>query len=126
MGSPTMWFEVAGKDREALKRFYGELFEWRFDDMEEMPYSVVAPTDGGIAGGMGAASEGQPGHVTFYVKVDDIDSALARAESLGARRIMGPVELPGGTKIALFADPEGHPVGLMTAITDPSLTPRAT
>lgn len=119
-----MWFEVAGKDYPSLKRFYAQLFDWQFNDMEEMPYSVVPPTDGGIPGGVGAAPEGRPGHVTFYVQVDDVEAALAKVDSLGGKRAMGPMDLPGGTKIALFTDPEGNPIGLMTALTDPNLMPR--
>ena len=114
MPNPTTWFEVAGKDYPALKAFYASLFDWKFNDMEEMPYSTVDATDGGIPGGVGAAPEGHPGHVTFYVQVDDIEAALSKAESLGGKRGMGPIDLPGGTKIALFTDPEDHEIGLMT------------
>jgi predicted enzyme related to lactoylglutathione lyase len=113
MGNPTMWFEVAGKDRGALKAFYSELFDWQFTDMEEMPYSTVQATDGGIPGGVGQAPEGDSGHVTFYVQVEDLGAALAKAESLGGKRAMGPVDIPNG-QIALFTDPEGHAIGLMT------------
>ncbi len=114
MGNPTSWFEVAGKDREALKGFYSGLFDWQMTDAEQMPYSMINASEGGIPGGIGAAPEGHPGHVTFYVQVDDIEAALAKAESLGGKRAMGPVELPGGGQIAMFSDPEGHEVGLMT------------
>jgi uncharacterized protein len=116
MANPTRWFEVAGKDRQALKEFYGGLFDWEMTDAEEMPYSMVAAAEGGIPGGIGTAPEGDAGHVTFYVQVDDIDAALAKAGSLGGRPEMGPIGLPNGGKIALFRDPEGHRVGLMTAM----------
>jgi uncharacterized protein len=114
MPNPTMWFEVAGKDQPALKSFYAELFDWKFTDMEEMPYSTVDATDGGIPGGVGAAPEGHPGHVTFYVQVDDLEGSLAKSESLGGKKVMDPIDLPGGTRIAMFTDPEGHEIGLMT------------
>ena len=78
MTSGVTWFEVAGKDREALKGFYSELFEWKLNDMEEMPYTGVEAADGGIPGGIGQAPDGHPGHVIFYVSVDDIDAALAK------------------------------------------------
>lgn len=114
MGNPTMWFEVAGKDHEALKAFYSQLFDWKLTDMEGAPYSTVDAGGEGIPGGIGAAPEGHPGHVTFYVQVDDIEAALAKAESLGGKRGMGPMDIPNGGKIALFTDPEGHEIGLMT------------
>jgi predicted enzyme related to lactoylglutathione lyase len=113
MGNPTMWFEVAGKDFEGLKSFYSQLFEWKLTDMPEFPYSTVDASNGGIPGGIGQAPEGHGGHVTFYVQVDDIEQALAKAESLGGKRSMGPMDIPSG-QIALFTDPEGHEIGLMT------------
>jgi predicted enzyme related to lactoylglutathione lyase len=120
MANPTKWFEVAGKDRQALKEFYAGLFDWKMTDSEEMPYSMIAAGEGGIPGGIGAAPDDYPGHVTFYVQVDDIDASLAKAESLGGSPTMGPIELPGGGKIALFGDPEGHQVGLMTSMDGPA------
>jgi predicted enzyme related to lactoylglutathione lyase len=120
MANPTKWFEVAGKDRQTLKEFYAGLFGWKMTDAEEMPYSMIEAGKGGIPGGIGAAPENYPGHVTFYVEVDDIDAALAKAESLGGKQTMGPIELPGGGKIALFGDPEGHQVGLISAMDVPS------
>lgn len=114
MGNPTMWFEVAGKDQEALKGFYSQLFEWQITDMEAMPYATIETGNGeGIPGGIGSAPNGDSGHVTFYVRVEDIDASLAKAESLGGQKIMGPMDIPSG-QIALFADPEGHRIGLMT------------
>lgn len=115
MGNPTMWFEVAGNDREALKRFYGDMFDWKLTDVEEMPYTLVENGSEGIPGGIGAAPEGDAGHVTFYVEVGDVEAGLAKAESLGGSRVMGPMKLPKGGEIALFTDPEGHRIGLMSA-----------
>ena len=114
MPNPTMWFEVAGKDHQALKSFYTELFDWQTKDAEGVPYSMIDAVDGGIPGGIGAAPEGHPGHVTFYVQVDDLETSLAKVESLGGTRAMPPTDIPGGGQIAQFSDPEGHTIGLMT------------
>jgi predicted enzyme related to lactoylglutathione lyase len=51
--------------------------------------------------------------VTFYVEVDDLASALEQIESAGGRTVQPPMDVPGGPTIALFADPEGHVVGLV-------------
>ena len=61
-----------------------------------------------------AASAQSPdgnGHVTFYVGTDDPQATLDKAEQLGGKTILPVTELPEVT-IALFADPEGHVVGL--------------
>jgi predicted enzyme related to lactoylglutathione lyase len=112
MGNPTMWFEVAARDREAMNGFYSGLFDWKLTDMEAMPYTGIETGGEGIPGGIGQAPEGDDGHVTFYVQVADVEAGLAKAESLGGSRVMGPMDIPSGT-IGLFSDPEGHTIGLM-------------
>lgn len=111
MGNPTMWFEVCGKDFEATKSFYSKLFDWQMNDMEGMPYAAI-DNGKGIPGGIGGAPEGQNGHVTFYVEVDDIGAALATVSEMGGSTVLEPSDIPNG-QIALFSDPEGHVVGLM-------------
>ena len=111
MGNPTMWFEVAAKDREAMKGFYSGLFDWKLTDMEAMPYTGIETGGQGIPGGIGQA-EGHEGRVTFYVEVDDVAAGLAKANSLGGSTVMEPIDIPSG-QIGLFADPEGQVIGLM-------------
>jgi hypothetical protein len=67
----------------------------------------------GIGGGVGGAPEGYDGHVTFYIGVPDVEAALAKAESLGGSRMMGPDKVMEGIEIGLFNDPEGHLVGVV-------------
>lgn len=104
-------FEVLGKDAAALQRFYGEAFDWEMQDVMNGSYYMVHP-GGGIDGGVGAAQGGE-GHVTFYVEVDDPAQTLQRISQLGGRTVQEPMDVPGGPTIALFADPEGHVVGLV-------------
>jgi predicted enzyme related to lactoylglutathione lyase len=77
-----------------------------------MDYGVAETGEGGIPIGVGTAPDGGPGHVTFYVRTDDVRAALARVESLGGKTAMGAVDMPDRSVIATFADPEGHIVGL--------------
>lgn len=111
MANPVVHFEVAGQDLGKLQDFYGELFGWKTQKVEgDMPYALVEKEDGGIGGGLGESPDGK-GHVTFYVDTDDPQGMLDRAEQLGGTTIMPVTELPQVT-IAMFADPEGHIVGL--------------
>src|SRR5206468_2016730 len=64
----------------------------------------------GINGGIGASQQGRS-WVTFYVECDDPAATLAKAERLGGRRVMEPMESMNVT-YALFADPEGNVIGL--------------
>jgi uncharacterized protein len=119
MGQPVVHFEVMGQDGPALRTFYTDLFGWQFDADNPMNYGVV-PRDGnvspdgiGIGGGVGQAPEGYSGHVTFYIEVPDVEAALAKAESLGGSRMMGPDKVMDTIEIGLFNDPEGHLVGVV-------------
>ena len=49
--------------------------------------------------------------MTFYVQVDDLQSYLNRAEELGGKTLVPPVEIPTGS-FAWMADPDGNIVGL--------------
>ena len=114
--NPVVHFEVLGRDPSALRKFYSEAFGWQLGPADDGPlqYSMVHMKQGseGIDGGIGKAPQG-PGHVTFYIGVDDAEGALKQVEQLGGRTIQPPVQVPGGITFALFADPEGHVVGLV-------------
>lgn len=78
-----------------------------------MEYTMVHQKEGGgIDGGIGKALQGA-GHITFYVGVDDPEAALKQIGKLGGKTIQPPTQVPGGVTFALFADPEGHVVGLV-------------
>jgi uncharacterized protein len=121
MGQPVVHFEIIGKDAEAVQSYYSELFGWEIDADNPMKYGSVTregntnPDGVGIGGGVGVGPEGYEGHVTFYVEVPDVEAALAKAESLGGSRMMGPEEPTEGVEIGLFNDPEGHTVGVVKA-----------
>jgi predicted enzyme related to lactoylglutathione lyase len=68
---------------------------------------------GEMTGGVGASQDGGAGLVTFYVSTDDTAATLRKVEGLGGRVLMPLTEVAPETTIALFADPEGHVVGLM-------------
>jgi predicted enzyme related to lactoylglutathione lyase len=119
MGQPVVHFEIMGLDGEKLQSYYSDLFGWEIDSDNPMNYGIV-PREGnvnadgvGIGGGVGAAPEGYEGHVTFYVEVPDVEAALAKAESLGGSRKMGPDKVVEGVELGLFTDPEGHLIGVI-------------
>jgi uncharacterized protein len=119
MGQPVVHFEIIAKDAGQARTYYSELFGWEIDANNPPNYGIV-PREGntnpdgvGIGGGIGAGPEGYDGHVTFYVEVPDVEAALAKAESLGGTRMMGPEKPMEGVEIGLFNDPEGRTVGVV-------------
>lgn len=121
MGAPVVHFEVIGTDGPKLQAYYAELFGWQIDTDNSMNYGVVSregntnPEGAGIGGGVAAGPEGYAGHVTFYVEVPDVEAALAKAESLGGKRLFGPDKVMEDLEIGQFTDPEGHMIGLTKA-----------
>ena len=122
MGQPVVHFEVIGKDPDRLRSFYSDLFDWEINAENPMNYGMIdregnVNADGvGIGGGIGAGPDGYDGHSTFYVEVPDVEAALAKAESLGGSRMMGPEQVTDDVEIGLFTDPEGHVVGVVKAV----------
>jgi predicted enzyme related to lactoylglutathione lyase len=114
MGQPVAFFEVTSTNHERAQKFYAELFDWTVTADPEMGGYALVDTgagEGAIGGGIGPA-EGEP-RVSIYVKVDDLETFLARAESLGGQRLVPPTDLPGDYgRFAIFADPDGNAVGL--------------
>lgn len=112
MPNPVIHFEVLGADADALQRFYAGAFDWQMQDVMDGGYYMV-DAGSGIKGGVGAAPQGTGGQVTFYVEVEDPAAALEKISKLGGKTIQEPMDVPNGPTIALFADPEGHVVGLV-------------
>ena len=111
MAAKVIHVEVTGKDGGALQSFYSDIFGWTLDTNNPGGYGL--PRDGDMTAGFGPAQDGGPGLVTFYVHAEDPEGTLRKVEELGGKVIMPLTEVAPETNIALFADPEGHIVGIM-------------
>ncbi|WP_242888107.1 VOC family protein [Actinomadura litoris] len=136
MGNAVVHFEIEGRDGEALQRFYSDMFGWLINADNPARYGLVSREENvsGDGVGIGGAvfevpetpssswrgptrAEGYQGHVTIFVEVDDVETALAQAERLGGTRLQGPDEVMGGLTMGKFSDPEGHLIGLISTAT---------
>lgn len=113
MTNPVIHFEIHGKDAAKTQKFYGDLFGWKIDANNPWNYGMV--DTGGGAGINGGIAGGERSMVTFYVQVADLQAALDRAAQLGGAVTMPITQIPGGPTIAMFADPDGNPIGLIKA-----------
>jgi predicted enzyme related to lactoylglutathione lyase len=92
--------------------FYSQLFGWKvFQDMDMGPvgtYRIFGIGDRQL-GGMMTIPKGSPMPPMwlFYTEVPDIDAAVARARKKGATLMNGPMDVPGGGRIAQLMDPQG-------------------
>jgi hypothetical protein len=116
--NPVVYFEIMGKDADALRAFYRAAFGWQIGEpvggAGTGDYTFVEPGGrGGISGGIGSM-DGYDGHMTFYVRVPDVEAALVTIERCGGSRLVGPQPVPSsGDIIGLARDPEGHVIGLV-------------
>src|SRR4030081_2692072 len=99
MGQPVAFFEVISPSAERAQKFYAELFGWQVSADPAMGDYALVDTgagDGAIGGGIGPSSgpDDKPG-IKIYMRVDDLETYLDRAEQLGGRRLVPPMDLPG-------------------------------
>ena len=71
----------------------------------------VAAKSAGLDGHLVSLGHEPFNYTIFYVQVEDVKAAIAKAEGLGGKKIVGPVTIPAGA-FAWIRDPEGNTVGL--------------
>jgi predicted enzyme related to lactoylglutathione lyase len=114
MAHPVVHAEIRSKDPDATRVFFGEMFGWTYSDGAYPGYTFV---DTGVEGALPTAIsplQGDADQVLFFVGVEDVESALEQAERLGGRIVQPPQTVPGVT-FGVFADPQGHLVGVAAA-----------
>jgi len=105
------WHELATTDVAGALRFYGQLFGWSKGpghDMGAMGTYQLFQHGGTQVGGMcNVQGPSTAPSWLSYVHVADSSRAVAAAKSAGGRLLHGPMEVPGGSWIAMMMDPQG-------------------
>ena len=85
MAKPITYLELHTPDPAKAKAFYGQLFSWRFEDLQipGVQYSMIK-TGGELQGGVKTPDGPKaPTMWLAYLTVDDLDATVAKARSLG-------------------------------------------
>lgn len=111
VGAPC-WVDAMQPDPLAATRFYGELFGWTFDAPGPMPGGLpgeyrCARLGGRLVGGIGQAPPATPAVWSTYVRVDDVEQALARATDAGGTVVVGPLDAGRAGRMAVLTDTSG-------------------
>jgi uncharacterized protein len=108
------WHELATTVAPSVAfPFYAELFGWdeiSQYDMGPMGMYLIFGRNGRQLGGMfDKSSQGGPGSAYWlgYVSVKDLEGAVERAKAARGSLLMGPMDVPGGDRIAQLMDPHG-------------------
>jgi uncharacterized protein len=110
MGRPVVHFEIGGRDIQKTSQFFCDLFGWTTQEMGQV-MMIDTGVKAGINGHFNALGHEPFHYVTVYIDVDDVAAYLAKAESLGGKTLIPPIDIPAGT-FAWFADPDGNTIGL--------------
>jgi predicted enzyme related to lactoylglutathione lyase len=112
MPHPVVHAEIRSQDPDATRKFFGDLFGWKVASEGAFPgYTFI---DTGVDGGTYVAispRQAAEDEVLFFVAVEDVAAALTKAEELGGTIIQPEQKVPG-TSFGVFADPQGHKVGV--------------
>ncbi|MDH4112989.1 MAG: VOC family protein [Actinomycetota bacterium] len=115
-------FEIPTDDLDRAKGFYGSIFGWQLQTMEQMDYTtaMTTPVDeqtqmptepGGINGGMMKRSADAVSPV-LTIGVDSVEESLNKVEAEGGSVVRPRTEVPGMGAFGYFKDTEGNVLGL--------------
>ena len=118
-GAPC-WVDTLQPDPRAALEFYGPLLGWSFDEPTPMPDGLggdyfAARVAGRLVAGIGQAPASSPAVWSTYVRVDDIEQALVRAEAAGGARVTGAMDAGSDGRSAVLTDATGVPFCLWQA-----------
>ena len=98
------YIEYAASDLEAIKKFYGGVFGWKFEDYGS---DYVAFEDGRITGGFWRGepiADGLPLVVLYALDLEAVEKHIVEQ---GGRVVKDTFSFPGGRRFH-FADPHGN------------------
>lgn len=108
------WVELGTTDGEAAKKFYTELFGWKFTDIPAGPSGVytMLNQDGKDVAALYTmpeemTSHGVPPHWMSYVSTSNADETASKAKELGATLMKDPFDVFDVGRMAVIQDPTG-------------------
>lgn len=108
-------FEFPADDVERARKFYEDVFGWKFQKWEHEEYWLITTGDDsapGINGGMMPRQMAEQA-VVNTLDVADLDAAIAKVKEAGGNIVLDKMPVPTIGWLAYFADPEGNIFGMM-------------
>jgi hypothetical protein len=115
MAHPVVHVEIRSEDPDATRQFFADLLDWKVASEGGFPgYTFIDTGADGPPYTAISPRQSAEDEVLFFVAVEDVDAALKRAEELGGT-IVQPAQHVPGTSFGVFADPQGHRVGVASS-----------
>ena len=114
------WFELLTNDVEEAKKFYTKLLGWETQEMsmsDDMKYNTIKAEGqdiGGIAPMPPQVPGGTPPHWGTYITVNDVDTVAKKAEELGGKILLPPMDVPEVGRFCHIQDPQGAVFAIIT------------
>ncbi len=98
------YIEMAATNIAATKRFYTDVFGWKFTDYGP---DYTSFEDGRLAGGFYKAESARGGTVLVVIFAVDLGAAEQRVRAAGGKIVKPIFSFPGGRRFH-FSDPSGN------------------
>jgi predicted enzyme related to lactoylglutathione lyase len=114
-----VWFDLLTEDVSAAQGFYGEVFDWTFEDAPGADDYILIRSGSAAIGGLAPVDE-RDSEVTESLwlgslSVADVDAAAAVVKSRGGELIVSPLDVDGRGRLAAVRDPAGAALVLLRA-----------
>lgn len=104
-------FEIPADDVERAKRFYSKLFGWKFEEVPQGDYWMIATGKNAVGGGL-MKRQNPRQTITNYIDVPSVDEYSGKVEKLGGKVVVPTQAVPGMGYFAVCLDAENNPFGL--------------
>ncbi len=122
-----VWNELVTNDVATAKSYYGQLFNWTFEQRGQ--YTIVSLNDKRIGGILDIKPKTQNRHAAHWISslsVSDVDQATSIVLANGGKVHKGPENIDDRGRVSLVSDPQGAQFSLIhTKMGDPSDGPIA-
>ncbi|SNR93276.1 VOC family protein [Actinomadura mexicana] len=110
------WFQVGTDAPEEARRFYGDMFGWKFAiDPDGDGYDLVRYPDADApSGGISHEPDASRNHAMFLVLVEDVDAVCDQTVKSGGKVAMPAMTNSNGLTFAYLQDPSGNTFGVFT------------
>ena len=107
MANPFVHIELQTQDVAKSKKFYASMFDWKWEEIPGMDYTIINVGEGTGGGMMKKPVPGIPDNWLPYVLVDDVAASTKKARTLGATIARDVTEIPGFGWFSVILDPTG-------------------
>lgn len=116
MFNAVTWFEIPASDFDRAVTFYSQVLgqEVRRGDYMGIPHGFFPYESPGVGGAIVLEVGKEPSQdgVCMYLKVDDVEGAVTRAQQAGGKLVLPKTDIGEPGYMAIIIDSEGNRIGL--------------